>query len=99
AASPSATVLTSSTNSRYVQRRPDAQSTSASRSGKAVTVRSRFAPMLSPSWGTSVDQVLLQSRAGTGIDFLLTCRCEIPEFGTNGAGLRSPDLPDSLRAP
>ena len=51
ASSPPATRLTAASNSRYVQRRPVAHSTSASRSPNRATVRVRLAPMVSSSSG------------------------------------------------
>src|SRR5215212_280427 len=49
---PSAQASTSATNCGYVQRRPVAHSTRASWSPTRAAVRSRFAPMVSPSSGT-----------------------------------------------
>jgi hypothetical protein len=51
ASNPSAQASTSATSSGYVQRRPVAHSTSASASPTRAAVRSRLAPMVSPSSG------------------------------------------------
>src|SRR5262245_50412324 len=51
---PIASASTSRSSSVQVQRRPLANSTSASRSGYAATVRSKFAPIVSSRSGTSV---------------------------------------------
>ena len=64
AISPHATTSTSRSNSAYVHRRPVATSTSASRSPYVATVRSRLAPIVSPSNGTSVTPDRYDGTAG-----------------------------------
>ena len=53
ASSPRATSFTAASSSAYVQRRPVATSTSASRSAYRAAARSRFSPIVSPSSGTA----------------------------------------------
>ncbi|GAB2938427.1 hypothetical protein GCM10027203_44750 [Nonomuraea fastidiosa] len=79
ASRPSATSFTAASNSAYVHRRPVAISTSASLSGCRATVRSRFAPIVSPSRGTSETPDAYESSESP-----------MPEASVSGGGRASP---------